>query len=76
MTTRCGSTSRWPLNPNLEIRIEGHCDERGTDEYNFALGERRAQTVREHLAAVGIQGARLHTHSWGEMRAAPRWPGH
>jgi len=58
-------------NSNLEIRIEGHCDERGTEEYNFALGERRAQTVREQLVALGVDPARLHTHSWGETRPAP-----
>ena len=52
--------------PNVIIQIAGHCDERGTQEYNLALGERRAQSVREHLRQLGISGDRLITISFGE----------
>lgn len=52
------------------IRIEGHCDERGTQEYNLALGEQRALAVRHHLINLGIDGARLTTISYGEEHPA------
>ncbi|MGH6675962.1 MAG: peptidoglycan-associated lipoprotein Pal [Xanthobacteraceae bacterium] len=48
--------------------IEGHADERGTREYNFALGARRAETVKEYLVARGINPARIHTISYGKER--------
>jgi peptidoglycan-associated lipoprotein len=48
--------------------IEGHADERGTREYNIALGARRAQTVREYLASRGVQTQRMHTISYGKER--------
>jgi peptidoglycan-associated lipoprotein len=48
--------------------IEGHADERGTREYNIALGARRAQTVREHLTSRGIQPQRMRTISYGKER--------
>jgi len=48
--------------------IEGHCDERGTNEYNLALGERRANSARDYLVHVGIEPARLKTVSYGEER--------
>ncbi|MCL5124139.1 MAG: peptidoglycan-associated lipoprotein Pal [Deltaproteobacteria bacterium] len=51
--------------PNLTVVAEGHCDERGTAEYNLALGERRAGAVVERLTALGIPGARLSTVSFG-----------
>lgn len=54
--------------PGLDIRIEGHCDERGTEEYNYNLGQKRAQTVREALARSGIEEGRLFNWSWGELR--------
>jgi peptidoglycan-associated lipoprotein len=50
------------------IEIEGHCDERGTTEYNIALGERRAETVRRYLANQGLPASRLRTRSYGEER--------
>jgi peptidoglycan-associated lipoprotein len=50
------------------IRIEGHCDERGSAEYNQALGERRANTARETLASLGIETKRMETISYGEDR--------
>ncbi len=55
-------------NPNLRIRIGGHCDERGSDEYNLALGNRRAQAAKQYLVSHGIDGSRIETQSWGEER--------
>ncbi len=52
--------------PNVIVQIAGHCDERGTQEYNLALGERRALAVREHLIQLGVSGDRLITISYGE----------
>ena len=57
-----------------QLLIEGHCDERGTDEYNLALGERRALAVRRYLVALGVAAERLHTISYGEEK--PVDPGH
>ena len=53
-------------NPNHLILIEGHCDERGTNEYNLALGERRAAATREYLVSLGIPADRIQTVSKGE----------
>src|SRR2546430_17203524 len=53
-------------NPAAAVRIEGHCDERGTEEYNRSLGERRAQALREELAHLGIDPNRVGTISYGE----------
>ncbi|MGI8784320.1 MAG: peptidoglycan-associated lipoprotein Pal [Acidobacteriota bacterium] len=50
------------------VIIEGHCDDRGTDDYNLALGDRRANSVREYLVSLGIAAARLETISYGEER--------
>jgi len=55
-------------NPAVQIRVEGHCDERGTNEYNLALGERRAKVVRDYLVAGGIDAKRISTVSYGEER--------
>jgi len=52
--------------PTGLIQIAGHCDERGTQEYNLALGERRAQSVRDYLRQLGVPGDRLITISYGE----------
>jgi peptidoglycan-associated lipoprotein len=60
--------------PTWAITIEGHCDERGTAEYNLALGERRAVAARAYLVSLGISGARLRTVSYGEE--FPFDPGH
>ena len=57
-----------------KLMIEGHCDERGTEEYNRSLGERRALALRESLAAMGIDPMRIRTISWGEDK--PVDPGH
>jgi len=56
--------------PADKLLIEGNCDERGTEEYNRALGERRALAAREYLASLGIQGERVRTVSYGEDRPA------
>ncbi|HET8713353.1 MAG TPA: peptidoglycan-associated lipoprotein Pal [Gemmatimonadales bacterium] len=55
-------------NPDLRIRIGGHCDERGSDEYNLALGNRRAQAAKQYLVSHGIDASRIETQSWGEER--------
>ncbi|MDB5486986.1 MAG: omp [Reyranella sp.] len=57
--------------PNYQITVEGHCDERGTREYNLALGERRANAARQYLIAQGIPAARLKTVSYGKERPDP-----
>ena len=60
---------RWlQSNPNQTVTLEGHADERGTREYNIALGARRAQTVRNRLVQGGIQAARVRTISYGKER--------
>jgi len=53
-------------NPAARVEIEGHCDDRGTNEYNLALGAKRAQSAREYLTTLGIAAARLSTISYGE----------
>lgn len=57
-------------NPTHAMQIEGHCDERGTEQYNLSLGERRALAVREYLVTAGIQADRVFTISYGESRPA------
>ena len=52
------------------MQVEGHCDERGTVEYNLALGERRAQSVKSYLVNLGVTDARLSTISYGEEKPA------
>jgi peptidoglycan-associated lipoprotein len=56
--------------PNARITIEGHADERGTTEYNIALGQRRAQAIQDYLVRLGVPAARLRTISYGEERPA------
>ncbi|MFQ5882553.1 MAG: peptidoglycan-associated lipoprotein Pal [Candidatus Methylomirabilales bacterium] len=64
-----GDNIRWlKANPQVRILVEGHCDERGTNEYNLALGERRAKAVRDYLVAGGIGANRISTISYGEER--------
>jgi peptidoglycan-associated lipoprotein len=53
---------------SIQFLIEGHCDERGTSEYNLALGDRRANAAREYLASLGIDGSRIRTVSYGKER--------
>ncbi|HEY6930651.1 MAG TPA: peptidoglycan-associated lipoprotein Pal [Thermoanaerobaculia bacterium] len=52
--------------PSTKLLIEGHCDERGTEEYNLALGDRRANATKEYLAALGINDSRVQTVSFGK----------
>lgn len=61
-------------NPQAQIQLAGHCDERGSDQYNIALGERRAESVRSYLVELGIAAGRLETVSYGEEQ--PLDPGH
>ena len=60
--------------PGVQVRIEGNCDERGTREYNLALGERRALAARNYLVSLGISAERLRTVSYG--KEFPFEPGH
>ena len=60
--------------PKVKIQIEGHCDERGPNEYNLALGERRANSTRNYLLSLGISSERIFAISYGEER--PLDPGH
>ncbi|MDD5688562.1 MAG: peptidoglycan-associated lipoprotein Pal [Elusimicrobia bacterium] len=55
-------------NLDVEIIVEGHCDERGTTDYNIALGDRRAKSVRSYLMKLGIKGNRIATISYGEEK--------
>jgi peptidoglycan-associated lipoprotein len=55
-------------NPSQLVLIEGHCDERGTSEYNLALGERRAKAAMNYLVSNGIEAARITTISYGKER--------
>ena len=61
-------------NAGVNVTVEGHCDERGTAEYNQALGEKRAQAARDYLVAAGISASRLQTVSYGKEQ--PIDPGH
>jgi len=61
-------------NPGKRVRIEGNCDERGSTEYNLALGERRAFAAKKYLVNAGVDATRLDTVSYGEERPAD--PGH
>lgn len=60
--------------PEVNVVIEGHCDERGTIEYNLALGQRRASSVRDYLTSLGVERGRMRLVSYGEER--PVDPGH
>jgi peptidoglycan-associated lipoprotein len=60
--------------PNVKIQIEGHCDERGTVEYNLALGERRANSTKNYMISLGISGNRISIISYGKER--PMDPAH
>jgi peptidoglycan-associated lipoprotein len=56
--------------PQYRFVVEGHCDERGTREYNLALGQRRAEAVKNYLLALGIDANRMQTVSYGKERPA------
>jgi peptidoglycan-associated lipoprotein len=68
------SASWLKAHPQYNLLIEGHCDERGTEQYNLALGDRRANTAKEYLATLGVDNSRMRTVSYGEER--PFDPGH
>jgi peptidoglycan-associated lipoprotein len=55
--------SKWP---QTKVRVDGHCDERGTAEYNLSLGERRAAVVRDYLVSLGVSASRIETRSLGK----------
>ena len=57
-------------NPQVRVTIEGHCDERGTREYNLALGDRRANAAKNYLAARGVNAGRMNVISYGSERPA------
>ena len=61
-------------NPGSKVQIEGHCDERGTAEYNMALGARRAESAKKYLLSLGVKGGQLSTVSYGKEK--PLDPGH
>lgn len=62
-------SARWlKTQSKAQVLIEGHCDERGTNEYNLALGDRRARATRDYLVSLGIDQARITTISYGEER--------
>lgn len=61
------ANAQWlKTNSSARVEIEGHCDERGTNEYNLALGAKRAQAAKDYLASLGISAERLSTISYGE----------
>ncbi len=55
-------------NPSTSVVVEGHCDERGTREYNLGLGERRANAVKDYLVSLGVTSSRVRTISYGKER--------
>jgi len=61
-------------NADRVVNVDGHCDERGSNEYNLSLGEQRAQSVRTYLIATGVDAARIQTRSFGKEK--PLDPGH
>ena len=61
-------------NPGTKVRVEGNCDERGTVEYNLALGQKRADSAKNYLAGLGVDAKSLETISYGKER--PLDPGH
>ncbi|WP_417317115.1 peptidoglycan-associated lipoprotein Pal [Emcibacter sp.] len=62
--------ARWIMDTNASVTIEGHCDERGTREYNLALGDRRATAVKNYLVALGVNASKIRTVSYGKERPA------
>lgn len=60
--------ANWMKANNVNVIVEGHCDERGTREYNIALGDRRANAVKNYLVAMGVAASRVRTVSYGKER--------
>ena len=67
-STLAGNAEWLKKYPTLQVLIEGHCDERGTSEYNLALGDRRANAAREYLVSLGVDATRVKTVSYGKER--------
>jgi peptidoglycan-associated lipoprotein len=66
---RLSKNAEWlRAHPEFEVTIEGHCDERGTNAYNLALGQRRAAAAMDYLGSLGVAGSRMRTISYGEER--------
>jgi len=66
---RLAKNAQWlTANPQFQLTLEGHCDERGTNEYNLALGDRRASAARDYLQSLGVVNTRVKTISYGEER--------
>lgn len=63
-----GNVDWMKRNPNTNMQIEGHCDQRGSIEYNLSLGERRAQSVKSYMSSLGISGGRLSVISYGKEK--------
>lgn len=63
-----GNAEWMKANPNLTVQIEGHCDDRGSSEYNIALGERRAKAVKNYLVSLGVSADKISTISYGEEK--------
>jgi peptidoglycan-associated lipoprotein len=73
--TALTTSANWlKKNPQYNLLIEGHCDERGTEQYNLALGDRRANSAKDYMVALGVDAGRVRTVSYGEER--PFDPGH
>ena len=69
--TEMKAVSAWMMkNGSASLSVEGHCDERGTNEYNLALGDRRAKAVKDYLVSLGIPSSRIDTISYGEEKPA------
>ncbi len=67
--TALAADAAWlKAHPSVDAKLEGHCDERGTEAYNMALGERRAAAAKEYLATLGVDPSRLTTLSYGKER--------
>lgn len=66
--TLAGNADWIKANPNATIQIEGHCDERGSVEYNLALGERRAKAVKSYMSTLGVDGKRMTIISYGKEK--------
>lgn len=63
-----GNAEWMNANPNVNVQIEGHCDERGSIEYNLALGERRSRAVKDYLVSMGVNPSQMLTISYGEEK--------
>lgn len=63
-----GNANWMKKNKGTDVVVEGHCDERGSDEYNIALGNRRAKSAKNYLISLGVDGKKLSTKSYGEEK--------